>query len=170
MPTNIFPTAQGFDFNLTHSEPFSFDLRQISWAHAASTCATRCFLGGDDVCPSGETCFGNVAECDGKLPALTAVDVGLAEKTYTQEEIDAMAAEEAKKAADEEAMNDPNNWWCGTSWTNMLENCSKRCMSDSDCGSSWEGGTCFKTTGGPENCSTPGVGVKEKMAPGSRWW
>jgi len=122
------------------------------------------------VCPAGQTCFGNVADCDGKLPPLTAEDVGLAEKTYTQEEIDVLIAEEEKKYNDEIAMADPMNWWCGSSWTDMLENCSKRCTTDEDCAvNSWTPGTCYKTTGGEENCQTPGVGVKEKLPEGSRW-
>lgn len=140
-----------------------------SWNQASTTCAKRCFL-GDEACPAGESCFGNVIECKDKLPPLTAEDVGQGEKTYTPEEIAALAEEEAIKEAEEAAMSDTQNWWCGTSWTNMLENCSKRCMTDDDCTvNSWEKATCFKTTGGPENCSTPGVGVKEAVAPGSRW-
>jgi hypothetical protein len=104
-----------------------------SWGHAAKTCATRCFKGDDTVCPDGESCFGAVSDCEGKLPELTAIDVGLEEQSYTMEEIQELLAEELQKEADEEAMKDPNNWWCGTSWGNMLENCEKRCETDGDC-------------------------------------
>ncbi|KAL3801773.1 hypothetical protein HJC23_001169 [Cyclotella cryptica] len=156
--------------NQAPEDPALFNTCGSSWADASTKCATRCFLGGDDTCPQGETCFGNVVECRDKLPALTAVDVGQAEPTYTQEEMDAMMAEEEAKKAEEAAMSDPNNWWCGTSWSNMLETCSKRCQTDDDCAvSSWEKGTCYKTAGGPENCSTPGVPVKEASVPGSKW-
>ena len=104
------------------------------------------------------------------MPTLTAVDVGLAEKTYTEEEIALLLDEEIAKERDEEAMSDPNNWWCGSSYSNMLETCTKRCTTDEDCKpSSWEEGFCFKTTGGPDNCSTPGVPVKEPVPEGSRW-
>jgi hypothetical protein len=69
------------------------------------------------------------------------VDVGLAEKTYTEEEIAVMLDEEITKQRDEEAMSDPNNWWCGSSYSNMLETCTKRCTTDVDCKpSSWEEG------------------------------
>jgi hypothetical protein len=131
----------------------------------------RCFLGTDDTCPPGESCFRGVTECgDSKLPPLTAVDVGLAEKAYTEEEIAVMLDEEIAKERDEEAMLDQDNWWCGTSYSNMLETCTKRCTTDEDCKpNSWEEGFCFKTTGGPENCSTPGVPVKEPVPEGSRW-
>ena len=111
-----------------------------------------------------------MVECDGKLPELTAVDVGLEEKSYTQEEIDELIRLDQIQQAEEEAMSDPSNWWCGSSWTDMLESCSKRCTTDEDCApNSWEKGTCFRTVGGPENCSTPGVGVKAPIAPDSRW-
>lgn len=141
-----------------------------SWGHAAKTCATRCFQGDDAVCPNGESCFGAVIDCEGKLPELTAVDVGLEEQSYTIEEIEALLQEELQKEGDEEAMADPTNWWCGTSWSNMLENCEKRCETDADCApNSWTEGYCYRTSGGPDNCSTPGVGVKAAAPPGSRW-
>ncbi|KAL7482816.1 hypothetical protein ACHAW6_012959 [Cyclotella cf. meneghiniana] len=156
--------------NQAAEDPALYNACGSSWADASTKCATRCFLGGDESCPEGETCFGNVIECKDKLPTLTAVDVGLAEPTFTQEEIDAKLAEEEAEQAEEAAMSDPNNWWCGTSWANMLETCSKRCQTDEDCAvSSWEKGTCYKTTGGAENCSTPGVPVKEASEPGSKW-
>lgn len=132
----------------------------------------RCFQGSDDSCPTGESCFRGVIECADKLPTLTAVDAGLAEKTYTEEEIALLLDEEIAKERDEEAMSNPDNWWCGTSYSNMLETCSKRCTTDEDCkasSSSWEAGFCYKTTGGPENCATEGVPVKEPVPEGSRW-
>ncbi|KAL7437270.1 hypothetical protein ACHAXM_005573 [Skeletonema potamos] len=151
-------------------DPALFNVCGTSWAHAAKTCATRCFQGDDSVCPNGEACFSAVIDCEGKLPELTAVDVGLEEPSFTIEEIQSLLQEELKKEADEEAMNDPMNWWCGTSWSNMLEKCEKRCETDADCTpNSWTEGFCYRTTGGPENCQTPGVPVKEALPPGSSW-
>jgi hypothetical protein len=111
-------------------------------------------------------------ECEGNenLPPLTAVDVGLEEMSYTEEEIAILLDEEIEKERAEAAMEDPNNWWCGTSWTNMLETCAKRCTADADCKvNSWDEATCYKTPGGPENCIEVGVPVKEAAPPGSRW-
>lgn len=151
-------------------DPAMFNVCGRNWAHASSTCATRCFLGGDDTCPSGQTCFGGVTECGDDLPPLTAVDAGLEEKSYTVEEIQALLDEEIANERDEVAMEDSSNWWCGSSWGDMLENCSKRCASDEDCKpNAWTDGQCFRTTGGPENCSTPGVGVKAATPEGSKW-
>lgn len=141
-----------------------------SWQDAETSCATRCFLGDDTTCPEGETCFGGVAACEGKLPELTAVDVGLENRTYTVAELEELLEQELLKEEGEKAMADPMNWWCGTSWSNMLENCEKRCETDADCApNSWTEGFCYRTTGGPENCQTPGVAVKEALPPGSRW-
>ena len=153
------------------TNPAEYNVCGKSWAHASSTCSTRCFQGNDDACPPGQTCFGGVAECDGKLPTLTAVDAGLEEKSYTEDEIKALLDEEIAKQRDEAAMSDSRNWWCGSSWSNMLENCSKRCTSDDDCkANAWDtSGKCYKTTGGPENCKTPGVPVKDAVPEGSRW-
>ena len=153
-------------------DPAVYNVCGISWAHAALTCSTRCFLGSDDSCPPGQSCFGGVSDCESNenLPPLTAEDVGLVEKSYTQEEIAILLDEEIQKERDDENMDDPNNWWCGTSWTNMLETCSNRCMSDDDCKpNSWTEGICFKTTGGPDNCQTPGIPVNEPLPEGSRW-
>ena len=153
-------------------DPAIYNVCGNNWDHAASTCSTRCFLGGDDTCPSGQSCFGGVTDCENNpnLPPLTAEDVGLVEKSYTQEEIALLLDEEIAKGRDEEQMSNPNNWWCGSSWSNMLETCSKRCQTDEECKvNSWTEGYCFKTTGGPENCSTPGVPVKEAQPAGSMW-
>lgn len=129
-------------------DPALFNVCGTSWAHAAKTCATRCFQGDDSVCPNGQSCYGAVADCEGKLPELTAVDVGLEDPSYTIEEIEVMLQEILQQEADEEAMNNPDNWWCGTSWSNMLENCEKRCETDDDCApNSWTEGFCYRTTG-----------------------
>mmetsp|Transcript_28346 Transcript_28346/g.60845 ORF Transcript_28346/g.60845 Transcript_28346/m.60845 type:complete len:538 (+) Transcript_28346:85-1698(+) len=150
--------------------PATFNVCGRNWAHAASTCARRCFLGDDSNCNPGETCFGGVTECEGELPPLTAVDAGLEEKSYTVEEIKALLDEEIANEREEEAMSDTRNWWCGTSWSNMLETCSRRCTSDDDCKpNAWTDGFCFKTPGGIDNCSTPGRPVKAPVPPGSRW-
>lgn len=151
-------------------DPALYNVCGTNWGDAASKCSTRCFEGDDTVCPEGESCFGAVTDCEGKLPELTAVDVGLEEKSYTIEEIELMLEEELQKEEDEKALADPMNWWCGTSWSNMLETCEKRCETDADCApNSWTKGYCYRTTGGPENCQEPGVAVKEKLPPGSRW-
>ena len=150
--------------------PAIYNVCGTSWGNAAKTCATRCFFGDDESCPDGQQCYGAVTDCKDKLPELTAVDVGLEERSYTIEEVEILLQEELKKEADEIAMNNPDNWWCGTSWSNMLEKCEKRCETDEDCKpNSWTEGFCYRTTGGPENCRTPGVGVKAAAAPGSRW-
>lgn len=154
----------------SQTNPATYNVCGRNWPHAASTCGTRCFMGSDDSCPQGQTCFGGVADCKDSLPPLTAEDVGLEEKSYTGEEIKVLLDEEIAKERDEEAMSDMNNWWCGSSWSNMLETCSKKCQTDDDCKpDAWTDGYCFKTTGGPDNCSTPGVPVKAAVAPGSRW-
>ena len=109
------------------------------------------------------------------LPPLTAIDVGAANKTYMQDEIAVLLDEEIHMAREEEAMQDPDNWWCGTSWSNMLETCALRCTTDDDCKmvnpQQWsaEGGTCYKTPVGPENCQMVGVPVKEPVPEGRRW-
>ena len=157
-------------------DPSLYNVCGSSWAHASTTCATRCYLGDDDTCPDGQTCFGGVKECEGNaaLPALTAIDVGAANKTYTKDEIALLLDEEIEKERANEAMADPNNWWCGTSWSNMLETCATRCTTDEDCKmvnpQQWSpDGTCFMTPGGPENCAEVGVPVKEAVPEGSRW-
>eukprot|EP00956_Cyclotella_meneghiniana_P008557 scaffold11587_cov49-Cyclotella_meneghiniana.AAC.3 len=155
--------------NQASEDPALYNVCGVSWMDASTKCAKRCFNGDGD-CPAGESCFGNVAECKSKLPTLTAEDVGQAEKYYTQEEIDALLIEAKKEEAEALAMEDPDNWWCGTSWTNMLETCSKRCTQDSDCvANSWEKATCFKTPGGPGNCAIPGQPAQQASAPGSKW-
>ncbi|KAL3768118.1 hypothetical protein ACHAWO_008286 [Cyclotella atomus] len=153
-------------------DPALYNVCGTTWLDASTKCATRCFMSGDDGCPNGESCFGNVVECkeNPNLPELTAEDVGQAPKMYTQEEIDALLEEELTKEAEAAAMEDPDNWWCGTSWSNMLENCSKRCTKDDDCVvNSWETATCFKTPGGPGNCAIPGQPAKQASVPGSKW-
>lgn len=155
-------------------DPAIYNVCGTSWAHASTTCATRCYLGDEDVCPEGETCWSGVMECEGNdnLPPLTAVDVGLVNRTYTQEEIAILLDEEIERERAEEAMKDPMNWWCGTSWSNMLETCAKRCEKDEDCPgpNTWDPlGTCYKTPGGPENCKEINVPVKDPVPPGSRW-
>eukprot|EP00571_Detonula_confervacea_P011735 CAMPEP_0172297150 /NCGR_PEP_ID=MMETSP1058-20130122/274_1 /TAXON_ID=83371 /ORGANISM="Detonula confervacea, Strain CCMP 353" /LENGTH=1215 /DNA_ID=CAMNT_0013006265 /DNA_START=285 /DNA_END=3931 /DNA_ORIENTATION=+ len=152
-------------------DPAVYNVCGRNWQHASSTCSTRCFLGNDDNCPAGTTCFGGVSDCGDELPELTAEDVGLVQKSYTQEEIAVLLDEEIKKERDEEMMSDSENWWCGTSWTKMLETCSKRCETDEDCKeNAWDDSPkCFRTTGGPDNCSAPGVPVRQALPPGSRW-
>ena len=150
-------------------DPATYNVCGTSWGDAAKTCGGRCFLGDDDSCPTGQSCFGAVEECKDKLGPLTYGDVGLAPPS--EEEI----AEEAEKvevaAVKEEAMSDSQNWWCGKSWSNMLETCSKRCETDEDCSAnSWEKVQCWRTTGGADNCQTPGVPKKAPVPPGSRWW
>ena len=157
--------------NQAAEDPALYNVCGTTWLDASTKCATRCFL-GDESCPGGESCFGNVVECKGNpnLPELTAEDVGQAPKMYTQEEIDAMLIEVKQEEAEAAAMEDPDNWWCGTSWTNMLETCSKRCTKNDDCTvNSWEKATCFKTAGGPGNCAIPGQPAKQASAPGSKW-
>ena len=151
-------------------DPALYNVCGRNWLHAGETCATRCYLGNDDDCPSGEACFGGVTDCDeGKLPPLTAVDVGLAERAYTTDEIKILLDEEIARERDEEAMNNPKNWWCGASHEDMLETCGRRCKVDEDCRvDAWTPGFCFRTTGGVDNCSKTGVPVKSP-GPGSRW-
>ena len=154
------------------TDPAIYNVCGNNWSHAASTCSIRCFLGSDDDCPAGQSCFGGVTDCENNsnLPPLTAEDVGLVEKSYTQEEIAILLDEEIAKEREEELMSNPNNWWCGTSWSNMMETCSKRCTTDEECKpNAWTDGHCFKTTSGPDNCHTPGVPAKEPMPPGSMW-
>ena len=153
-------------------DPAIYNVCGNSWSHAASTCSTRCYLGNDDDCPTGQSCFGGVSSCEGNanLPELTAEDVGLIPKSYTLEEIAILLDEEIQRERDEVAMSNPNNWWCGTSYNNMLETCTKRCTTDEDCKpNSWSEGYCFKTPGGPNDCKTPGVPAKEPVPEGSRW-
>ena len=156
-------------------DPAVYNVCGSSWAHASTSCATRCYLGVEGICPEGQTCWGGVVECEGNedLPPLTAVDVGLEERSYTIEEIKVLLDEEIEKERGEEAMKDPDNWWCGTSWSNMLETCAKRCTTDDDCKmgtNSWDpSGTCYQTTGGAENCAEVGGPAKEPVPEGSRW-
>ena len=152
-------------------DPAIYNVCGNTWSHAASICSTRCYLGNDDDCPQGQSCFGGVSACEGNanLPQLTAEDVGLIPKSYTLEEIAILLDEEIQKERDEEAMSNPNNWWCGTSYTNMLETCIKRCTTDEDCKpNSWSEGYCFKTPSGPNDCKTPGIPAKEPAPEGSR--
>ena len=106
----------------------------------------------------------------GEATAIDGRGRGPRRKTYTPDEIAVLLDEEIAKERDEEAISNNKNWWCSTSWTNMLEICAKRCEFDDDCKpNAWTSGSCFKTTGGPDNCATPGVPAKAPVPPGSRW-
>lgn len=155
--------------NQADEDPALYNTCGVTWTDASTKCAARCFNGDAD-CPSGESCFGNVIECRAKLPPLTAEDAGQSPKLYTQDEIDELLIEAKKEEAEQLAMEDPDNWWCGSSWTDMLERCSKRCTSDSDCVvNSWDTAICFKTPGGEGNCAIEGQPAKQASAPGSKW-
>eukprot|EP00984_Skeletonema_dohrnii_P000554 scaffold177_cov113-Skeletonema_dohrnii-CCMP3373.AAC.8 len=106
----------------------------------SSRCHKQCPEGTDEECGDGEKCFAD-SQCG---TAGTTAEI------------------EAKMAASVGKM------WCGKSYKDLVENCSKECPSgsDDDCG---EDMSCFNMSEEEMSCSEEGVGIKAKVDPANLW-
>lgn len=129
-------------------DPAMYNVCGKNYLHASETCGRRCYLGNDDACPSGQTCFGGVTDCtEDRLPPLTAEDVKL-------------SGDNVEGGTADSSSSEPGSKWCGSTYEEMEQTCSKQCVSDVDCGG---GKKCWDA---PGTCLT--VGVPAKVV-ASRW-